>query len=1062
MIIRKIPLLAIVLLLSPSMTFAMDIDYYTYNGFQETVDAFNRVALIFANTNFQVLVGIGVFVSIGFGGLVFAYKNAAMGNFTAQPNFSWFFMPIVGFAFFKALTGSVGTVHVYDRVTNQYSPVGGVPVLITLIAYPVNMAERSMINIIDASSAYPYSSNAGGIIFDLLKSLSTETTFSGNTNISRSLRTFYKDCSPVAYANPGSYGNITIDQVRSQTPTDMMSTLAKMKSLSVSTVYYSDAVPAGETNTCAVAYDKIKADLDATALEPFRSTVCARIGLSTADAAQSMRCNSLISELSRIVFKNTSISSDIIFRNAFLSSQILEAMHEQDPEAAMIKLTSKNIMIEGFGTSTASGEWMPKIRASVFAMVLVIIPVIAMFIPTPFFGKALQLICVLLVWLAIWGVFDAAFLKIASDQAIAAMDEMVKHQQGVIAYLLAPESSMKALGLFGKARAMSIGLSSTICAIMFRMTTPFAQMAGNWSGTVDRAGTAAANQALDPTARAQATSGLLGAQAQSAEISNFGIEGMSAARQFTALQGTGSSLQTIGQLGNGGAAYAAEKVASSNAGATVGKIQGQGPDPSSIFATASNTSRVGAQADAGSAIGQQDAARKLDQSVSSMNREQMEGSRLTTGQSIRGAGGVDSQAANAERSAEVATANRVALERMGVGATPQGTAQAINSAIDTKATQRATEAGLIPALIDRAYQGKLEQASLGRAMNEIAEKSGMSLAEVYRSMANSEAGNRLAQSTSASEQADLFGKDLYDYMKLRAAASQGPVNLTPQEAQSALDSGRFPINDDQRQGIQDQIDKGRSTSWTAGLDSQGNVSYMQVGSRTSVENQQTASTVQSTSIATGVVQDSSDYRTTTPETIANLSRAMQAYNENGDDRALNAAALAMAASIKTITTQINTDDFSTRISGDASAGVGNRPQASKDIDITVPASRFGSLNLGIGGSGTDSSSTTTDLTVGKIQNDLKNSIITFTENGNTNYDAAARYAQDKFQNLYDEKIASAQDETRASTDPYEYLATKLPQPVSDSFIKGKAALGMLADEAENKIRSVGDGWFNSK
>ncbi|MDB5978335.1 MAG: hypothetical protein JWR07_5095 [Nevskia sp.] len=45
--------LAILLLLMPLPAFCLDMDFYTYDGFQETVDAFTRLALIFSDTAFM-------------------------------------------------------------------------------------------------------------------------------------------------------------------------------------------------------------------------------------------------------------------------------------------------------------------------------------------------------------------------------------------------------------------------------------------------------------------------------------------------------------------------------------------------------------------------------------------------------------------------------------------------------------------------------------------------------------------------------------------------------------------------------------------------------------------------------------------------------------------------------------------------------------------------------------------------------------------------------------------------------------------------------------------------
>ncbi|MFP3340105.1 hypothetical protein R0J91_19160, partial [Micrococcus sp. SIMBA_131] len=48
---------------------ALDMDFYTYDGFSETVNAFKRVSLVFANNEYTTLFFVAVVFGLLFGGM---------------------------------------------------------------------------------------------------------------------------------------------------------------------------------------------------------------------------------------------------------------------------------------------------------------------------------------------------------------------------------------------------------------------------------------------------------------------------------------------------------------------------------------------------------------------------------------------------------------------------------------------------------------------------------------------------------------------------------------------------------------------------------------------------------------------------------------------------------------------------------------------------------------------------------------------------------------------------------------------------------------------------------
>ena len=139
-----IPGLAVIgLLSSPGTAAGLELDYYTYNGFAETVGAFQRLALIFNDNEYVYLIFIAVVL-----GIVFAAMTAGVRALQAGGNgntLSWALMVFIGVALFKGLVIPKGTMHVYDPVRNAYQAVGGVPDLIIFIAGGMNKVERVVV-----------------------------------------------------------------------------------------------------------------------------------------------------------------------------------------------------------------------------------------------------------------------------------------------------------------------------------------------------------------------------------------------------------------------------------------------------------------------------------------------------------------------------------------------------------------------------------------------------------------------------------------------------------------------------------------------------------------------------------------------------------------------------------------------------------------------------------------------------------------------------------------------------------------------------------------------------
>jgi len=122
-------------LLASSPAAALETSFHTYGGFQETVDAFRAVSLIFADSRYETLVVLMATVGIGLGALLASARGSGIGLI------AFGLQILVGIGLFVGMIATTGTVHVYDRVKNAHESVGDVPVLLILVAGTTNIID---------------------------------------------------------------------------------------------------------------------------------------------------------------------------------------------------------------------------------------------------------------------------------------------------------------------------------------------------------------------------------------------------------------------------------------------------------------------------------------------------------------------------------------------------------------------------------------------------------------------------------------------------------------------------------------------------------------------------------------------------------------------------------------------------------------------------------------------------------------------------------------------------------------------------------------------------------
>lgn len=500
----KMPL-AVCLMLIAGPALALDTDFYTYNGFSETVAAFRRLALMLSDNRFLVFAAIFAIAGVLFGALATGYK----GLTGEQVNPVAFAIPVlVGLALFKGAVMPTGTVHVYDPVRNAYEPVGGVPNLIVLIAGALNKFERGMIEVADTASANPYSDAAGAINFALIKAATSSEV--KDWYLQQSLVNYYMTCGNAYLGNADTGAR----QRLMHGSDDLQNEFSQWTNAAISVVYHPPGDDRGEVRTCTEAWagtNGLNARItDPTTFADVTASICRQAGFNMADGGQEAKCRSLLQDSTELY--NVSVGSEVPFlRSVLLAGSVSRAMNSADVDRSMRALVNRQVMAEGLGNAEAMNQWIPKVRAFMLAVVLGVVPLTLLFVVTPLIKPALMLNVGLFAWLALWGIGDGIAVQMAYDAAYDAFTEIRRQRLGVEAIMMSPEGSVQALGVFGKSRSTALAMASVLAFGLFKFGGyALTGLGQQWQNNIEGAGDQAGRQQLLPEQNAAMQQQMMG------------------------------------------------------------------------------------------------------------------------------------------------------------------------------------------------------------------------------------------------------------------------------------------------------------------------------------------------------------------------------------------------------------------------------------------------------------------------------------------------------------------------------------------------------------------------
>ncbi|MBT0667375.1 conjugal transfer protein TraG N-terminal domain-containing protein [Novosphingobium profundi] len=494
---------ALCALLLASPAWAIDTSFHTFDGFAETVDALRLVSMIFSDPRYETLVMIIATVGIGLGAILASVRGSGMGLV------AFGFQILVGVGLFVGLIATTGTVHVYDRVRNAYQPVGDVPNLLVLVAGATNMIERVVVETIDDNTLDPAAKmefGAGGHSFDLFLNAVSPHGPMTDVFLDATIKDYVRQCYPVARVSQ-AYG-VDDDQLF-RTTNDLPGSFAAMAGPATFATIYTETDKGGTTVSCNEAWEHILERLSHPLLfDGYTRQICARTGYDTDDALQMARCRERLGDMGETML-GRSLSAQGFLTHILLGNTVGDVLFEDSPASAARVMANRAVISSGLATMSVANEWMPTIRATVFGIMLFMIPIALLFILTPINLRVASFALGMFVFVALWGVIDAGIYQLTLGRAMATLAVLRANAVAANTWLLAPSAAMKALAIFGSFRSAAAGLAGAFVFTVFRfsgnMFTSFT------SGSLGISGQAVA--AASPMATAEGRASALEAQA---------------------------------------------------------------------------------------------------------------------------------------------------------------------------------------------------------------------------------------------------------------------------------------------------------------------------------------------------------------------------------------------------------------------------------------------------------------------------------------------------------------------------------------------------------------------
>jgi Tfp pilus assembly major pilin PilA len=575
--IKKLLLIITTLALTPEVL-AIDMEYYSPNGMSTVADAFHRMALIFSDNSYQVLffsiAVLGAMLAFGYG---VAIKPIITGNINQVDGTSWIGAFLIGTVLYFGAFIPKATIHVYDPVKNDTQSVAGVPQIIVLVAGLTNLVERTMIDITNTGSAYPYNENANGVNIELFLNAIQVANYSSQRYLDKDIQAYKKACGDLSMATHSTQN----DKLLYSGSTSQYNMLASWVN-NAQTV----GIHEGNANinymTCTDAWNNyLKTALLPANMNQEVNIACAKSGFDNSKAVQKQKCEDLLGNAAKL-HGLTSATAGEYMREAFIARSLLKSINSDNPTQAQIDLIGRQITLQGVGSLNAAEETQPQLRAMMTAIILGLIPFLTLFIVTPLWSKALKFMAGSFLWITTWGIMSAVTHVGIMDSALTALSSIEEHKLGLQAFMLAETDGVRAFMMFGKMQSNSIVMATIVVGIFGFGSYAMTGLAQGMSNNMSSLGEKAAQQTMTPEGRMQLRNQLTqGMASDGAVASSLGSNVPTITNTGSEYQATNAAANVGTQLGQS-SAYTNAATQANTSVQGVGEVKGETTQTQSI------------------------------------------------------------------------------------------------------------------------------------------------------------------------------------------------------------------------------------------------------------------------------------------------------------------------------------------------------------------------------------------------------------------------------------------------------------------------------------------------
>ena len=482
------------MILSASQVFALDMDYYTWNGFDIEVEAWRILTLIFSDngyiTLFFAVVVMGIFLG-GFGTILALLSGQKNGS-----PLSWVWPLGLGVLLYLGLIVPKGNLTIYDPVVNQFQTIPQVPNGLVAVAGVLNKIEKGLSDIITTSGGYPpgqqYDNAAGAIGPSIILAFTGINTLDANLN--QSLDDYVAKCVTFEMSLPTPL--ITMSDL--DTSNDLTNVMAAAANPSVSVTYWDGSNPGGIATTCHIAWQNISGILSQqSTYTAWEMKACASAGFNPSDPVQVQRCEDVLGDSIQYLYNNASFQATTFILNTVLAKKLDTVVQNLNPEMAMTALANQNAFSTGLGSTLVASQYIPVAKAIFKAIVIGMIPFLMLFLPTTLSSKTIGIIVGFFVFVACWGICDVIIHNLIMIRTFNEIQNIRDHGMSYTGMALWPTAGQRAISLYGNMRAGSIMFAAIISAVLCKFGGhALTAVAGSISGMVQTTGQHAGQTAM--------------------------------------------------------------------------------------------------------------------------------------------------------------------------------------------------------------------------------------------------------------------------------------------------------------------------------------------------------------------------------------------------------------------------------------------------------------------------------------------------------------------------------------------------------------------------------------